>query len=104
MRAISTGLLALMLVPISVTMPGAVISMADVVGGSTSSAPAVGAPAAAPVAWGTHADSLRAEALLPAAEVRRPLERFLGQYNSDRVLGRRISRAGARSNSSSAVL
>lgn len=97
MRAISTGLLALMLVPTSVRMPGAVISMADVVGGSTSSAPAVGAlAAAAPVAWGTHADSLRAEALLPAAEVRRPLERFLGQYNSDRVLVRRISRAVVR--------
>ena len=95
MRAISTGLLALMLVPTSVTRPVEVISMADVVGGSASSAPQVGAAAALPMAWG-HADSLRAEALLPAAEVRRPLERFLGQYNSDRVLVRRISRAVVR--------
>ena len=61
-----------------------------------SSAPAL-AGGSEPVAmWGTHADSLRAEALLPAAEVRRPLERFLGQYNTDRVLVRRISRAVVR--------
>ncbi len=96
MRAISTGLLALLLVPTSVRRPALLVSMSDVTGGSTSSAPGAGGPrSASPVslAWGTHADSLRAEALLPASEIRRPLERFLGRYNTDRVLVRRISRA-----------
>jgi soluble lytic murein transglycosylase-like protein len=93
MRAIKTGLLALLLVPTSVTRPIVAVPMTDVVGGSTSSAPAAGAPLAASPDWRTRADSLRAEALLPASEIRRPLERFLGQYNSDRVLVRRISRA-----------
>jgi soluble lytic murein transglycosylase-like protein len=96
MRAISTGLFALLLVPTSVRMPVLPVSMTDVAGGSTSSAPAAAGPRSASPAspeWGTHADSLRAEALLPASEIRLPLERFLGQYNSDRVLVRRISRA-----------
>lgn len=96
MRAISTGLLALMLVPTSIARPGAVDAMTDVDGGSTSSAPRLGGRVAAAPAWSSPADSLRAEALLPAAEIRRPLERFLGRYNSDRVLVRRISRAVAR--------
>jgi soluble lytic murein transglycosylase-like protein len=94
MRAISTGLLALLLVPTSIARPGTVISMTDVAGGSTTSAARVGA-ALAP-AWGSREDSLRAEALLPASEIRRPLERFLGRYNTDRVLVRRISRAVVR--------
>lgn len=93
MRALSGGLLALLLVPTSVVGPLLPVSMADVVGGSTSSAPAVGAPAPVALGWRTRADSMRAEALLPPSEIRRPLERFLGQYNSDRVLVRRISRA-----------
>jgi soluble lytic murein transglycosylase-like protein len=38
-------------------------------------------------------DSLRAEAQLSVAQVRRPLERYLGRYSADRVLVRRISRA-----------
>jgi len=38
-------------------------------------------------------DSLRAEAQLTAAQVRRPLETYLARYSADRVLVRRISRA-----------
>jgi soluble lytic murein transglycosylase-like protein len=38
-------------------------------------------------------DSARAESELPATEVRRALERYLGRYNDDRLLVRRISRA-----------
>ncbi|HKU61666.1 MAG TPA: transglycosylase SLT domain-containing protein [Gemmatimonadales bacterium] len=38
-------------------------------------------------------DSLRAEAQLSPAQVRRPLEKYLGRYSADRVLVRRISRA-----------
>jgi soluble lytic murein transglycosylase-like protein len=38
-------------------------------------------------------DSARAESELPAIEVRRALERYLGRYNDDRLLVRRISRA-----------
>jgi soluble lytic murein transglycosylase-like protein len=41
----------------------------------------------------TVSESLRAEAQLTAAEVRRPLEQYLGRYSADRVLVRRISRA-----------
>ena len=41
----------------------------------------------------TMLDSLRAEAELPASAVRRPLERYFGQYSDDRLLVRRISRA-----------
>ena len=93
MRAISTGLLALLLVPMAARMPSLEVSMTDVTGGSTSSASGADTARSASPAWGTHADSLRAEALLPASEIRRPLERFLGRYNSDRVLVRRISRA-----------
>ena len=99
MRAISTGLLALLLVPTSAPVPGLAVSMTDISGYSTSSAPLADGPASAPPAvpafpaWGPRADSLRAEALVPASEIRRPLERFLGRYNSDRVLVRRISRA-----------
>jgi soluble lytic murein transglycosylase-like protein len=102
MRAISTGLLTLLLVPTWAHVPGLAVSMTDISGGSTSSAPvangsgsaSLGSPVSpASPAWGTHADSLRAEALLSASEIRRPLERFLGRYNTDRVLVRRISRA-----------
>jgi soluble lytic murein transglycosylase-like protein len=96
MRAISTGLLALLLVPTPARVPSPTVSMTDVTGDKSSSAPSVGglrSAASASPAWGTHADSLRAEALLPASEIRRPLERFLGRYNTDRVLVRRISRA-----------
>ena len=93
MRAISTGLLALLLVPTPAPVPGIAVSMADVTGGKSSSAPSVDGPRSAPPAWGTHADSLRAEASLPPSEIRRPLERFLGRYNTDRALVRRISRA-----------
>ena len=41
----------------------------------------------------TVRDSLRAEAQLTPAQVRRPLEQYLGRYSADRVLVRRISRA-----------
>jgi soluble lytic murein transglycosylase-like protein len=41
----------------------------------------------------TVSDSLRAESRLTAAQVRRPLEQYLGRYSADRVLVRRISRA-----------
>jgi soluble lytic murein transglycosylase-like protein len=92
MRAISTGMLAMLLIPTSITGMNAPVSMADVTGASSSSAPGVYEVSA----WRTHADSLRAEALLPAAQIRRPLERVLGRYNSDPVLVRRISRAVVR--------
>ena len=93
MRAISTGLLALLLVPTSAPVPGLAVSMTDVTGGNSSSAPSMAGSPSMALAWGTDADSVRAEALLPASEIRRPLERFLGRYNTDRVLVRRISRA-----------
>lgn len=38
-------------------------------------------------------DSLEAEARLDAATVRRPLERFLGRYNRDRLLVRQVAKA-----------
>jgi soluble lytic murein transglycosylase-like protein len=41
----------------------------------------------------TVSDSLRAEAKLTPAQVRRPLEQYLARYSADRVLVRRISRA-----------
>ena len=41
----------------------------------------------------TVSDSLRAEAQLKPAQVRRPLEKYLARYSADRVLVRRISRA-----------
>jgi soluble lytic murein transglycosylase-like protein len=41
----------------------------------------------------TVTDSLQAEAELSPAQVRRPLEQYLGRYSADRVLVRRISRA-----------
>jgi soluble lytic murein transglycosylase-like protein len=41
----------------------------------------------------TLLDSLRAETTLPAAEVRRPIERYLGRFSDDRLLVRRISGA-----------
>jgi soluble lytic murein transglycosylase-like protein len=41
----------------------------------------------------TLLDSLRAETALPAAEVRRPIERYLGRFSDDRLLVRRISGA-----------
>jgi soluble lytic murein transglycosylase-like protein len=39
----------------------------------------------------TLLDSLRAESTLPALAIRRPLERYLGRFNDDRLLVRRIS-------------
>jgi len=84
MRAISTGLLALLLVPTSAGQSATRPPMADVSGGSSSSALA---------AWATPMDSLRAEALLSPAEIRRPLERYLAHYSTDRLLVSRISRA-----------
>jgi hypothetical protein len=97
MRAISTGLLALLLGSTSARGPVLAVSMTDVTGGGTSSAhDAGGSPFASP-AWGTHADSLRAEALLPASEIRLPLERFLGRYNTDRVTENTTLRPEARS-------
>jgi soluble lytic murein transglycosylase-like protein len=84
MRAISTGLLALLLVPTSAGPSATRPPMADVSGGSSSSALA---------AWATPMDSLRAEALLSPAEIRRPLERYLAHYSTDRLLVSRISRA-----------
>ena len=41
----------------------------------------------------TLLDSMRAETALPAAEVRRPIERYLGRFSDDRLLVRRISGA-----------
>jgi len=41
----------------------------------------------------TLLDSLRAETALPAAEVRRPIERYLGRFSDDRLLVRRITSA-----------
>ena len=41
----------------------------------------------------TLLDSLRAESRLPAGALRRPLERYLGRFNDDRMLVRRISLA-----------
>lgn len=51
------------------------------------------AAVAAPTRAATVSDSLRAEARLTPAQVRRPLEQYLGRYSADRVLVRRISRA-----------
>ncbi len=47
----------------------------------------------APVRRATLLDSMRAESALPAAAVRRPIERYLGRFNDDRLLVRRISGA-----------
>ena len=41
----------------------------------------------------TLLDSIRAEAALPAVALRRPIERYLGRFNNDRALVRRISLA-----------
>ncbi len=91
MRAISTGLFALLLVPAPVGQPALTVSMEDVSGASSTSAPTAGA--AASLTWATPMDSMRAEALLSPTQIRRPLERYLGKYSTDRVLVRRISRA-----------
>ena len=91
MRAISTGLFALLLVPAPVGQPALTVSMEDVSGASSTSAPTAGA--AASLTWATPLDSMRAEALLSPTQIRRPLERYLGKYSTDRVLVRRISRA-----------
>jgi soluble lytic murein transglycosylase-like protein len=48
---------------------------------------------AAPARRPTLMDSVRAETALPAAAVRRPIERFLGRFSDDRLLVRRISGA-----------
>ena len=47
----------------------------------------------APARLSTLLDSLRAETELPVAEVRRPIERYLGRFSDDRLLVRRISGA-----------
>ena len=47
----------------------------------------------APARRATLLDSVRAETALPAAAVRRPIERYLGRFNDDRLLVRRISGA-----------
>jgi soluble lytic murein transglycosylase-like protein len=52
--------------------------------------PAVAAIDSTPAAP-TLLDSLRAESTLPALAIRRPLERYLGRFNDDRALVRRIS-------------
>ncbi len=46
-----------------------------------------------PVRQLTLRDSLRAETALPVAQVRRPIERYLGRFSDDRLLIRRISGA-----------
>jgi len=48
---------------------------------------------AAPARRHTLLDSVRAETELPAAAVRRPIERYLGRFSDDRLLVRRISGA-----------
>jgi soluble lytic murein transglycosylase-like protein len=84
------SLLALILVPGSAgqALPAAPLGTE----GGNSTAPATSA-AALFLGPATELDSLRAEELLAPADVRRPLERYLGRYNADRVLVRRISRA-----------
>lgn len=47
----------------------------------------------APTRSATLLDSVRAESALPAAAVRRPIERYLGRFSDDRLLVRRISGA-----------
>jgi soluble lytic murein transglycosylase-like protein len=47
----------------------------------------------APARQPTLQDSVRAETTLPAAAVRRPIERYLGRFSDDRLLVRRISGA-----------
>jgi soluble lytic murein transglycosylase-like protein len=49
--------------------------------------------AASPALRPTLLDSLSAETALTAAEVRRPIERYLGRFSDDRLLVRRISGA-----------
>jgi soluble lytic murein transglycosylase-like protein len=56
---------------------------------ATDSIETVPSPARRP----TLLDSLIAETALPAAEVRRPIERYLGRFSDDRLLVRRISAA-----------
>src|SRR5690348_4218316 len=63
-------------------------TVVDSVADSTTAAPAA--------VTMTALDSVHAEASLPAAAVRRQLEAYLGRYNDDRVLVRRISRAVVR--------
>ena len=57
----------------------------------------------APARRPTLLDSLRAETALPVAEVRRPIERYLGRFSDDRLLVRRISGAVLRESRRQAV-
>jgi hypothetical protein len=86
------SLVALLLVPGSAGQPLPAEPMVQPEGGSSSTAPAPGATQTLlqPV---TALDSLRAEERLAPAVVRRPLERYLARFSTDRVLVRRISRA-----------
>jgi soluble lytic murein transglycosylase-like protein len=86
------SLLALILVPGSAGQPLPAAPLQPAAGDRSSTA---SMPGAAPLFLrpATALDSLRAEELLAPAAVRRPLERYLGRYNADRMLVRRISRA-----------
>lgn len=74
-----------------VVMSGAAVpaSSGDLDRAVVTDSTAIDTLAAAPVVL----DSALAESELPATEVRRALERYLGRYNDDRLLVRRISRA-----------
>ena len=85
------GLLGILLItgagaPASVGVSGTAAAADSAVIDSIETPPA---PARPP----TLLDSLRAETALPAAAMRLPIERYLGRFNDDRLLVRRISGA-----------
>jgi soluble lytic murein transglycosylase-like protein len=85
------GLLGILLITGAGATPSGEVSGEPVTAGSAAidSIETQAAPARRP----TLLDSLRAETALPAAEVRRPIERYLGRFSDDRLLLRRISGA-----------
>jgi soluble lytic murein transglycosylase-like protein len=85
------GLLGILLITGAGAPASVEVSAAAVIADSTAidSIETPTAPARQP----TLQDSVRAETTLPAAAVRRPIERYLGRFSDDRLLVRRISGA-----------
>jgi soluble lytic murein transglycosylase-like protein len=81
----TAGLAGMMLVSAPATPAAEMSVRPEAAPGATATVSAPPAP--------TPSDSLQAEVQLTAAQVRRPLEQYLGRYSADRVLVRRISRA-----------
>jgi soluble lytic murein transglycosylase-like protein len=85
------GLLGILLItgaraPASVETAGAAVTADSTVIDSIQTQPT-------PTRSATLLDSVRTESALPAAAVRRPIERYLGRFSDDRLLVRRISGA-----------